>query len=381
MPGAAHVLFLHSSSGRYGADRQLALIASGLDRARFTPLVVVPGDGPLVSDLRAAGVEVIMRPLGVIRRELATPAGAARVAWAAAADGLALRRLIRERRIALVHSNTSVVLGGAAAAALGRVPHVWHMREIYDARFGRLWPPYRRLLSTAAALPCISQAVAAQFGARERVHVIPDGLAVASDPVPRDEARRRLGLDPQVPVLAVLGRVSDWKGQDVFVRALADPALASRGAVGLVAGEPWPGAEDRGPDLIGLAAGVGVSDRLRLLGFRDDVETIYGAADIVAVPSTEPEPLGDVAIEAAASGCAVVASAHGGLTEIIRDGETGRLVAPRDPAALARTAAELLDDPSQRTRMASAASDDVRWRFSPQRLQANLRDLYGTLLA
>ena len=84
---------------------------------------------------------------------------------------------------------------------------------------------------------------------------------------------------------------------------------------------------------------------MRLLGFRDDVENVYGAADVIAVPSTAPDPLPGAAIEAAAAGCAVVASAHGGLPEIIRDGETGRLVPPGDAAALARAAAELLDDP------------------------------------
>jgi glycosyltransferase involved in cell wall biosynthesis len=376
----AKVLFVHSSSGRYGADRQLLLIASGLDRARFTPLVVLPSPGPLVDDLRAAGVEVLTRPLGVIRRELATPVGAVRIAAAALADALALRRVIRERRIALVHSNTTVVLGGAAAAAWCRTPHAWHVREIYDARFGRLWPPYRRLLSSAAALPCISQATAAQFPSSERIRVIPDGLAITADPLPRAQARQRLGLDPEVPVLAVLGRISDWKGQDVFVRALAEPALAAQGAVGLIAGEAWPGAEERGTNLSELAAQLGLGQRLRLLGFRNDVETIYGAADVVAVPSTAPEPLGDVAIEAAASGCAVVASSHGGLPEIIRDGETGRLVAPGDAGALALAAADLLADPTARERMAAAAAADVRSRFSAARLLTGLQDLYETLL-
>ena len=81
-----------------------------------------------------------------------------------------------------------------------------------------------------------------------------------------------------------------------------------------------------------------------LVGFRKDVETVYGAADVIAVPSTAPDPLPNTALEAAAAGCAVVAAAHGGLPEIIRDGETGRLFAPGDAAGLARVIGELLDD-------------------------------------
>ena len=117
--------------------------------------------------------------------------------------------------------------------------------------------------------------------------------------------------------------------------------------------------------MIDLADRLGVRDRLRLLGFRDDVENVYGAADVVAVPSTEPDPLPGAAIEAAAAGCAVVASAHGGLPEIIRDGQTGRLVTPGDASALALAAAELIDDPAAAARLGAAAAADVRERFAP----------------
>lgn len=381
MPPAT-VLLLHSSSGRYGADRQLALIAAGLDPDRYRPLVVLPARGELAAELERAGVEVMIRPgLGVLRREHVHPRGLAALAAASAGDAAALGAVIRRRRVSLVHSNTSVVLGGAAAAGAARVPHVWHVREIYT-RFGRAWPAYRRLLLTGAAeLPCVSRAAAAQFGAHRRVRVIPDGLAVNARRAPREPARRALGLPERVPVIAVLGRISDWKGQDVLVRALAEPPLRDRGAVGLVAGEVWPGAEPRRDAVLALAERLGVADRLALVGFRDDVEVVYGAADLIAVPSTQPDPLPGAAIEAAAAGCAVIAAGHGGLPEIIRDGATGRLVAPGDAPALARTAAALLDDPAERVRLGVAAAADVRERFAPARLLDALQALYDELTA
>lgn len=378
--GPATVLLIHSSSGHYGADRQLLLIASRLDPARYQPLVVLPADGPLVTDLRSAGVEVHVRELSVLRRELISARGAAAVATALARDARRLAGLVRNRRAALVHSNTSVVLGGAAGAALACVPHVWHVREIYS-RFGRLWPAYRSLLSTASALPCVSSATAAQFRPRDLTPVIYDGLAFDPLRAPRDPARRSLGLGPDYPVIAVLGRISDWKGQDVLVRALARQPLRERGAVGLIAGEAWPGADQRAARVLELARELGVGDRLRLLGFREDVETVLGAADVVAVPSTAPDPLPGSAVEAAAAGCAVVASAHGGLPEIIRDGETGRLVPPGDPAALAQAAAELLDDPAQRDRLGARAREEVRRRFAAGRLLDDIQALYDSVTA
>ena len=318
--------------------------------------------------------------VGVIRRVLANARGGFSVASAVVRNAFTFGRLIRQRNVSLVHSNTSVVLGGAAAATTARVPHIWHVREDYS-RFGSLWPAYRRMLETANALPCVSHATAAQFPRRKRVLVIADGLAVQPGRAPREQARSALGLDPDVPVVAVLGRISDWKGQDVLVKALAEPPLEERAAIGLIAGEAWPGSEDRLLPVLGLANRLGVSERLRFLGFRDDLEAIYGAADIVAVPSIRPDPLPGSAIEAAAAGCAVVASNHGGLPEIIRDGQTGRLIPPGDHRVLANVVAGLLDDPAERERLGSAAARDVRARFSASRLLTEIQDLYDSVLA
>jgi glycosyltransferase involved in cell wall biosynthesis len=378
--GPRTVLYLHSSAGRYGADRQLALLAGGLDPARYRPLVVLAMDGELREDLQASGVEVLVRPLAVLRRASMSPHGLAAIAAAVVRDAGGLARLARARDVALVHTNTSVTLGGAAAAPVARVPHVWHLREIY-AGFERYWPAYRRLLLSADALPCVSQATRAQLGATAKAHVLHDGLALTPARASRVAARAALGLPNDAFVVAILGRISSWKGQDVLIRALAalgddrdEPALA------LVAGDPWPGEERRLEELRALADALGVAERVRFAGFRADVENVYGAADVVAVPSTQPDPLPNAALEAAAAGCCVVAADHGGLPEILTDGATGRLVAPGDSAALARALGELRSDPAARERLGAAAAADVRARFSPARLLARTQALYDGLV-
>ena len=168
--------------------------------------------------------------------------------------------------------------------------------------------------------------------------------------------------------VALIGRVSDWKGQDVLARALAEPALASIGAVGLVAGDAAPGGEAAERSLDRLAEALGVGDRLIRLGFREDVDTVLGAADALTVPSTRPEPLGLVALEGALAGLPVVASSHGGVTEIVRDGETGLLVPPGDPGALATALRALADDPARAAEMGAAGSKDVAGRFGLARM-------------
>lgn len=381
MTGAPRtILYLHSSAGRYGADRQLHAIATGLDRTRYRALVVLPEDGELRDDLRAAGVEVLVRPLAVLRRSLMSPAGLSRVAVAFATDAGGLGSLARRRGVALVHTNTSVTLGGAAAARVARVPHVWHVREIY-ASFERWWPAYRRLLATADALPCVSSATRAQFEGVGPATVLHDGLAVVPGRADRAAARVALGLPADATVVAVLGRISGWKGQDVAVRALGQAALRGRPEIVLcLAGEPWRGEERHLRELHELAGALGVGDRVRHVGFRTDVDVVYGAADIVLVPSKQPDPFPNAALEAAASGCCVVASAHGGLPEMLDDGRTGVLVAPDDPAVLARVLAGLADDPDRRAALGAAAARDIAWRFSTAGLLENVQALYDDLL-
>lgn len=345
---------------------------------RYRALALLPAEGPLAGDLRAAGVEVVVRPVAVLRRALFSPLGVTRVGGRAAGDAVSLRRLIRARDVALVHSNTSVTLGGAAGARAAGVSHVWSVREIYSD-FARWWPAYRRLLlATGDALACSSEAVRAQFEGDPRARVVHEGVADVARRRDRAQARAALGLPADAFVCAVLGRVSSWKGQDVLARALAEPRL--REAIGVVAGDAWPGEERHLAALEALAAKLGLGERLRLLGFRDDPETVYGAADVVVVPSTRPDPLPNAALEAGAAGCCLVAAAHGGLPEIVRDGETGVLVPPRDPAALAAALAGLAADPDRRARLAAAAASDVSERFSVARLLRRVQALYDELL-
>lgn len=377
-----HALLLHSSAGRYGADRQLVAMAAGLDPARWRATAVLAEDGPLVGDLEDAGCEVLVRPLSVLRREVFSPSGLVRVAADWNGDALALARIARRRGSALVHTNTSVTLGGAPAARLLGVPHVWHVREIY-AGFERWWPAYGRMLLSAAAVPCVSGAVRAQFdgfGRRARARVLHDGLALAPDPVARDEARAALGIAPDAHVVALLGRLSSWKGQRLLVEALGRPALRDDGrTVALLAGSAWRDDPALADELRARAAALGVEHRLSLPGFVDRVGLVYAAADVVAVPSVNPDPLPNSALEAAAAGCCVVAADHGGLREILDGGRTGVLVPPGDADALAATLAALRDDPDRRARLGALAAADVRERFGAERLAAGLQALYDEL--
>ena len=314
-----------------------------------------------------------MHPLAVLRRQvLGSPVAAAALAGRRLRETGPLAGLAREREVAIVHSNTSVVLAGQAIARRAGARHVMHVREIYAGAVGRawaLWPLARRRILRSDAVVCISRAVAEQFDGD--VSIIRDGLPRMPLRVERSAARAELGVPEDAFAVALIGRLSDWKGQLELVRSIRE-----RDIVALIAGDPFPGNES-----IELALRDAASERVKLLGFREDIDTVLGAADAVAVPSTRPEPLGLVALEAGAAGLPVVAAAHGGLPEVVRDGETGLLVPPGDEEALSRALTRLAGDAELRRRLGEAAARDVRERFALERMLRELQDLYSRVLS
>jgi glycosyltransferase involved in cell wall biosynthesis len=378
------ILLLHGSAEGYGADLQLYAVATGLDRSRFVPLVVLPGPAALADRLVDAGVETHFAPLAMLRRDVLRARRAVETWKLVARNRSELGLFARRRGIALVHSNTSIVLSGQAVADAAGTPHVLHVREIFHGMGGRvaagLWPFYRKRLSRADALVCVSEAAARQFNGSSTTEVVYDGVLRRLILPARTDARAQLGLPAEAFVVAVTGRISDWKGQHLLVRALASPLLAELGTVGLLAGDVATGQERFRDDLLQLAAELGVESRLRLLGFRDDVGTVLAAADVAAIPSIYEDPFPQAALEAAAHGVPLVVTRSGGLPEIVRDGVTGWIVPRGDAEALAAALRRVADDPDGARRAAVAAAADVSARFETARMIAALEALYERLL-
>src|SRR5437868_932944 len=132
-PRPRTVLLVHGSSGGYGADRQLRLLAAGLDRARYRPLVVLPEPGELSDQLAQDGVEIAISPLAVLRRDHARGHGVLATTALLARNIRELGALARRRRVAVVHSNSSVVLCGQGVADRASAAHLLHVRELYTA--------------------------------------------------------------------------------------------------------------------------------------------------------------------------------------------------------------------------------------------------------
>jgi glycosyltransferase involved in cell wall biosynthesis len=192
-------------------------------------------------------------------------------------------------------------------------------------------------------------------------------------PGPPDPARRALWTPDGAPVLLWAGRMVRWKGAEYAIRAL--PLLRHRPAPRLVLAGDGP----YRPDLAALVDHLGLGDRIRFAGALPAaaMPAAYRDADIVLGTSFVNETFGITLCEAMACGRPVVASAFGGFREVVADGETGRLVPPEDPAALAAAVDDLLADPARPAAWGAAGRARVERLFAWPVVAAHVRAVYA----
>ena len=210
-----------------------------------------------------------------------------------------------------------------------------------------------------------------------QVQVIPCGVDLKLFVPPnRQLARQKLGLQPDIPVLLFVGRLDPFKGPDVLLRAAA--MMEEDAHILIVGGKLRDDKELQA--LRKLAAELKLGKRVQFLGAQPQqaLPAIYSAADVTVIPSYH-ESFGLAAVESLACGTPVVATRAGGLTTIVRDGETGYLV-PRCPGFFAERLDGLLRDPNLLAEMRQAARPSVL-RFSWKNIAEQVRNLYDDVLS
>jgi glycosyltransferase involved in cell wall biosynthesis len=336
------LLIVHSSADRYGSDLACLRIAAAAAAEGWSLDVLLPSAGPLVDDLRALGINVLVLDPIVLRRADLTGVGPLLLPFRWARGVVALRSFTRGRpAYDVVHSNCAPTLGGALIARWSKARHVWYVHEVFTS--SRQRRVFDRLLQRAADLVLACSAAAlAQFprvveaGMGRVAHT---GVEVPADAVVAEPLRAA------VPVVVCVGRLNSWKGQEVLVDAIA--RLRSRGidVRAELVGSVFRDERHFEERLRSQVDALGIADHVSFLGERRDVLAIVGSADIAVLPSTRPEPFGMALVEAMALGRPVVASSAGGPAEVVTDGVDGLLVRPRDAVALADALQRLIEDP------------------------------------
>jgi glycosyltransferase involved in cell wall biosynthesis len=408
------VLYVDMAPSVGGSIISLYHLVSHLDRTRYEPVVAFYGGNDYVSRFRALGVEVHTVGGGGTEE---SPDGTA--AWTGLRQSRlarwlkrvkigedlvhlagffvrtwpALRR--RSRQVAsivrqtcpdLVHLNdiVSVSRPGIMAARRVRVPAICHLRAM------RTRSPFDRWLSRSLrGYICISHAVdrhqSGLGGRTEPTWIVYNGLDLADFSLAerediRSEVRADLGLDAQHIVVGCVGRLVPWKGQHVFLRALAQLTDSYPQLRGLIVGAPEAGKKAYMRQLRELVRELGLAERVDFLGFREDVPRLLQSMDLLVHASTAPEPFGRVIIEGMAAGTPVIATDAGAVPEIVESGRSGLLVPPDDVESMAEGVEYALTRPRERKAWQREARRVVEEHFDVQAYVEDVSQVYEDIL-
>ena len=377
------ILYVAHEARLNGSGVSLLTVLEGLDRTRFIPIVCAPDPGPLTQKCAQLGIPVHIVPTSQLLRQ--------HFSLRALRDDLAkfayayprLVRLLMDEEIDVVHTNSLVVPDAAIAAWICGIPRVWHFRECL---YGSCWPRVQlsvlhRLATRIIAVSDSCLRTIRRHGPHSAVTRIYNAISDTVAPAqPGDATRVRAaeGLPTNAFVVVVLGTLMEAKGQIVAVRAIDQVRRHVPGAALLLVGPEGPPG-----DVASIRREVAsreLGGLVRFLGHRADVLPLITAADVVVVPSTWEEPFGRVAIEAMTLAKPVVASRSGGLQEIVIHGETGLLVAPGDPTALAEALVSLAMAPDLAAGMGRQGRERVRCHFSIEPCVAAIQACYAQVL-
>lgn len=392
-------------AGAGGPWRYAHSLLAGVDPAEFQVTIFcdLPGayqgrpstqvvrlcDGAVTSSNGNCGVSPLAARAGVERRADDLPGSRALRLWSGfGATARRLAKLVRESRLDLFHTQNTGCEESPVAARLAGVPRIigtFHVDPSYDLHGTRNSPRYRVLEHISNHCLTAGIGVSGRTSEdwirrthlpRRRVVTIHNGI----DPrrfrrrTERGAARAALGLPADALVIGAVGRLDEAKGLGFLISAVALLAAVYPKLVLVLAGE--------GPlreSLTRQAESLGIAERVRFLGFQQDVQPVLDGLDVFALPSL-CETLGYAHLEAMATCLPAIGTTVGGVPEVIVDGQTGLLVPPRDATALAAGLRWLLESAELRQRMGAAGRDRIKKHFTEREMVSKTIDLYRRLL-
>jgi glycosyltransferase involved in cell wall biosynthesis len=389
-----NVLYVHPSDELYGADRSLLRLVKSLNQSQYVPHVVVANDVPyeglLTHELAKHHISYQKVKLGVLRRQYQNVPGMGLFLYRTLVSAVQLARYCRQQRIDLVHSNSTAVIAGGMAARLARVPHIWHVRELITQPTWLNKFMANNLLLWADQVIAVSQPVhdhllVTQPRLSRKTAVIHNGI----DPDPflcPDEAevrkmRQAWGAMDETVIVGMIGRISSWKGQEFLLEAVKYLMPLNTDVRIVLVGGNIPGEAWREAALRQLVLDLGLEYHVSIQEFRLDIPVVIAAFDVFVLPSTRPDPFPTVVLEAMAAAKPVVATAHGGALEQVKDKETGFLVSPTDPADMATAVHKLIHTPQQRHVMGRAGRARLLQHFTTARYVQEIATIYEQVLA
>ena len=387
------ILFFDHTAVLSGGELALLSLVSQLDQSLYEPIVLIGQQGPLVDRMQHLAATHVLELDARVKdtrkdvmgwRTVVDPAKM----WASVTYVFRLASRFNELRADVVHTNSlkSDLLGGLAAKIAG-LPLLWHIRDRIDEDYlpRRVVKVFRRLCRVVPdRIIANSRSTLATLHLPDTRHSYVVSSGFNTDRF-RQEGQRAEPLPAALsgghPIrIGVVGRISPWKGQEIFIRAAQRVHEEFPGTQFFIIGAPLFGEQEFERSLHTLVEECNLGSAVQFAGFREDVATAIGELHILVHASTIAEPLGQVIAQGMAARKPVIATIGGGPSEIVTDRKTGLMVPPGDADAMAAAMLDLLHRPDFAEALAERAQRYALDQFSEARVARQVEAVYADLL-
>ncbi|WP_434520408.1 glycosyltransferase family 4 protein [Pediococcus sp. M21F004] len=381
-----NILYLHAGSEMYGSDKILLELVTGLNKKSFHPIVVLPSTGVLETKMLEANIEVHVVDYPILRRKYMNFKGILKYCYFYRQSIKKILNTFKGRKIDLIHINTLAVLEGIALKRKLRVPLIWHVHEII------LRPRIVFFVTSflagmfsekivAVSKPVKQHLINSKLISAKKIVIIHNGIDnnIYSDQAKFNYIFDELEIPENSVRVGMIGRINAWKGQKDFLNAMFPLLKKNKNLYAFLLGGTFDGEKWRREELEVQIKSSGVKSQIRLLDFRKDTASFYNFFDIFVLPSTNPDPLPTVVLEAMASGKSIVGYRHGGITEMVGEKENGLLAEPGNVPDLSKKINTLIGNKQLRIRYGDNSKIKEEKYFSLETFLLNFSKLYQNL--
>jgi len=381
-----NILFLHAGAEMYGADKVMLDLIKRLDKSKYTAYVILPTNGVLVDALKNEGINVTVMPYPIMRRKYFNPIGIIKYFGGLNKYTKKITKLAKQWNIDVIHTNTAATLEGSFVSRKLKIPQLWSIHEII-VKPAIMYKFTSKLIAKYSSITITDSSAVKEHleksgcFRKDAVKVIYNGVD-AKRFTPESDCSYlydEWNIPRNAPIIGMMGRVNSWKGQADFLKAANILMKRHPDLYTVFVGAAFEGEEWREKELADSIEASPYKDRIINKGYRTDSQGIYKLYDVFVLPSTNPDPLPTVVLEAMATGKPVVGYRHGGVCEMVKEGYNGLLAEVRNPEDLADKIDVLLKDKDLRKKMGNNSRKRLLENFSIESYVQNYSEEYDRL--
>jgi len=385
------ILVIHQSAELYGSDKTMLYFLSELDKTKYLPIIVLPFDGPLKIELEKNNIKVVIAPVLKLYRKMFTPKNIFKFIKEYYQGIKILNALNKEYKFDIVYTHTLAALIGILFAKKRNIKHLWHVQEIIAKPkvFNFL---FKKILSLDCNHKVVYDSIATMnfwiennLKLAEKSEAVWNGIETKNSKSFTDaelhEVRENyfFATNNEI-VIALVGRINSWKGQQLLLQSFKTVIEKYKNIKLVYLGSAPPNQTIFETELRNKIKEYNLESNVILIPFQKEIEKFWNSIDIAVVPSTEPEPFGMVVIEAMLAKKPVIASNHGGPTEIIIQNETGLLFEPNNLNSLSHALEKLIKDKPARTLYGENGFNRVHTTFSLESHVNHFENIFDQLM-